>query len=229
MSQSVIRLGELGIDKNNPDLYALRVMDYILGGGFTSRLTQEIRSNQGLAYNVDSFVDVGRRFTGTFVTETETKSESTVRAITLMRDIIAGMTAAPVSDRELSLARDAITNSFMFGFAKPDVVVNQQARLEFYAYPQGYLENYRDNISRVTKEDVLRVARKYIHPEAMVLMVVGDDKKFDKPLSDLGTGPRDQAGKRQVGRKATKEGVSCCTAVFTIESWSALTARSDNR
>ena len=149
-------------------------------------MTQEIRSNQGLAYNVDSYVDVGRRFTGTFVTETETKAESTVKAIQLMSDIVTGMTTAPVTDRELSLARDAIINSFIFGFTKPDVVVNQQARLEFYAYPQGYLENYRDNISRVTKEDVLRVAQKYIQPKAMVLMVVGDDKKFDKPLSTLG-------------------------------------------
>ena len=121
-------MGELGIDKNNPDLYALRVMDYILGGGFTSRLTQEIRSNQGLAYNVDSYIDVGRRFTGTFVTETETKAGSTVKAIRLMSDIVTGMTTAPVTDQELSLARDAIINSFIFGFTKPDVVVNQQAR-----------------------------------------------------------------------------------------------------
>jgi predicted Zn-dependent peptidase len=186
VSQTVIRMGELGIDKNNPDLYPLRVMDYILGGGFTSRLTQEIRSNQGLAYNVDCSLDVGRRFIGTFVAETETKSETTVKAITLMRDIITGMTTAPVTDRELALAKDAIINSFMFGFTKPEVVVNQQARLEFYGYPQGYLEKYRDNIARVGTEDVLRVSRQYLHPDAMVLMVVGNDKKFDQPLTTFG-------------------------------------------
>ena len=186
VSQSVIRMGELGIDKNNPDLYALRVMDYILGGGFTSRLVQEIRSNQGLAYNVDSSLDVGRRFIGTFGAETETKSETTVKAITMMRSIIAGMTAVPVSDQELALAKDAIVNSFMFGFTKPDVVVNQQARLEFFGYPARYLENYRDNIARVSRDDVLRVARKYLHPDRMSLVVVGNDKKFDKPLTTLG-------------------------------------------
>jgi zinc protease len=186
VSQSVVRMGEMGIDKNNPDMYALRVMDYILGGGFTSRLTQEIRSNQGLAYNVESSVNVGQRFIGTFTAETETKSESTVRAITLMRDIIAGMTAAPVTDQELALAKDSIINSFIFGFTKPDIVVNQQARLEFFDYPKGYLENYRDNIARVTRDDVLRVARKYLHPDKMVLMVVGNDKRFDKPLSTFG-------------------------------------------
>jgi zinc protease len=186
VSQSVIRMGELGIDKNNPDLHALRVMDYILGGGFTSRLVQEVRSNQGLAYNVDSSVDVGRRFIGTITAETETKSESTVKAITLIREIITGMTTAPVTEQELSLAKEFMINSFIFGFTKPDVIVNQQARLEFYGYPAGYLENYRDNIARVTREELLRVARKYLHPAAMVLMVVGDERKFDKPLTTFG-------------------------------------------
>jgi len=186
INQSVIRMGHPGIDKNNPDLYAIRVMDYILGGGFTSRLTTEVRSNQGLAYNVDSYFDVGRRFPGIFLAETETKSESTVKAVTLMRDIIAGMTKAPVTDDELKLAKDAIVNSFIFGFARTDAVVNQQLRLEYYGYPAGYLENYRDNISRVTKDDVLRVAQKYLHPERLVIVVVGNEKQFDKPLATLG-------------------------------------------
>ncbi|MBT0653259.1 M16 family metallopeptidase [Geomobilimonas luticola] len=186
ISQSVIRMGHLGIDKDNPDLYAIRVMDYILGGGFTSRLTTEIRSNQGLAYNVDSYFDIGRRFTGIFLAETETKAESTAKAINLMRNIITGMTRAPVTDQELALAKDSIVNSFLFGFTKPDVIVNQQARLEYYAYPPGYLENYRDRIAKVTREDVLRVARQYLHPDAMVLMVVGDPKKLDQPLTTFG-------------------------------------------
>ena len=187
LNQSVIRMGHLGIEKNNPDLYAIKVLDYILGGGFTSRLTQEIRSNQGLAYNVDSYFETGRRFKGPFVAETETKSESTARAITLLRSIIAGMTQAEVSEQELTLAKDSIINSFIFGFERSSAVVNQQARLEFYGYPAGYFEKYRDNIARVTREDVLRVARKYLHPDAMRLVVVGDQKKFDQPLSLFGS------------------------------------------
>lgn len=186
VNQSVIRMGHLGIDKNNPDLYAIKVMDYILGGGFTSRLTQEIRSNQGLAYNVDSYFEVGRRFKGAFVAETETKSESTAKTIKLLDSIIAGMTKAEVSDEELKLAKDSIINSFIFGFERSSAVVNQQARLEFYGYPKGYLENYRDNIARVTRADVLRVAREYLRPDAMKLVVVGNEKKFDQPLSQFG-------------------------------------------
>ena len=186
VNQSVIRIGGLGIEKSNPGLYAVRVMDYILGSGFASRLTKEIRSNEGLAYNAASYFDVGRRFVGTFWAETETKSESTVKVISLMRQIITNMTTAAVSDQELSLAKDAIINSFIFGFTRPDAVVNQQARLEFFGYPPGYLDNYRDNIAKVTKEDVLRTAQKYLKPDALSLMVVGDEKKFDRPLSIFG-------------------------------------------
>ena len=187
VSQSVIRMGQLGVDIRNPDLYALRVMNYILGGGSSSRLTTEIRANQGLAYDVGSYLDAGRRFVGTFTASTETKAESTAKAIALIREIIAGMTRGPVTDQELKFARESIVNSFIFSFTSSDAVVNQQVRLEYYNYPPGYLENYRDNIARVTKEDVLRVARKYLHPEAMILMVVGDEKKFDGPLSAFGT------------------------------------------
>lgn len=186
VSQSVIRMGHLGLDKSNPDQYAVRVLDYILGGGFTSRLTQEIRSNQGLAYHAGSRFDIGRRFPGTFSAETETKSASTAKAIALMQQIIAGMTTAPVSADELSLAKDAIINSFIFGFTRADSIVTQQARLEFFDYPPGYLENFRDNIAKVTADDVLRVAKKYLHPDAMTIMVVGDETKFDRPLTEFG-------------------------------------------
>lgn len=186
VNQSVIRMGHLGLEKNNPDQYAVRVMDYILGGGFTSRLTQEIRSNQGLAYSAGSRFDIGRRFPGIFMALTETKSGSTVKAITLMNEIIAGMTREKVSEEELALAKESIINSFIFGFARADFIVTQQARLDYYEFPDGYLENFRDNIARVTADDVLRVAKKYLHPEAMTVMVVGDDSKFDQPLATVG-------------------------------------------
>jgi predicted Zn-dependent peptidase len=187
IDQTVIRMGHLGIDKNNPDLYAVTVMNTILGGnGFSSRLMSIIRSKEGLAYNVDSSFSAGRRFTGTFTAETETKSSSTAKAIGLMQGIIADMTRQPVRDVELSLARESIINSFIFAFTTPASVVAQRARLEYYGYPEGYLENYRKNIAKVSKQDVLRVARKYLHPDRMILVVVGDEQKFDKPLSSFG-------------------------------------------
>jgi len=187
VNQSVIRMGHLGLTKDSPDIYAVRILDYILGGSFTSRLTMEIRTNQGLAYNVGSHFDIGRRFTGSFVAETETKAESTVKAITLMKDIITGITKEPVTDQELHAAKEYMINSFMFGFTSPASIVSQRARLEYYGYPDGYLERYRDNIAKVSKTDVLNAAQKYLKPEAFKLVVVGNGAKFDKPLSSLGS------------------------------------------
>ncbi|RII28041.1 MAG: insulinase family protein [Geobacter sp.] len=186
VNQSVIRMGHLGITKDDPDIYALRVLDYILGGSFSSRLTLEIRTNQGLAYNVSSRFDIGRRFTGTFLAETETKAESTGKTIGLMKDIIAGMTRQPVTDQELKAAKDYIINSFIFGFTSPASIVTQRARLEYYGYPADFLEKYRANVARITKEDVLGAARRHLKPEAFKLVVVGDGAKFDKPLATFG-------------------------------------------
>lgn len=186
VNQSVIRMGHLGVTKESPDLYALRVLNYILGGSFTSRLTMEIRTNQGLAYNVGSQFDIGRRFTGSFTAETETKAESTGKAIRLMKEIISGIVKAPVTDQELLAARDYIINSFMFGFTSPSSIVSQRARLEFYGYSPDYLDLYRDRISKVTKEDVLRAAQKHLKPESLKLVVVGDATKLDVPLQQFG-------------------------------------------
>lgn len=186
VNQSVIRMGHLGVTKESPELYSLRILDYILGGSFTSRLMMEIRTNQGLAYNAGSHFEIGRMFTGSFVAETETKAESTAKAITLMKEIIAGMTKEPVTDQELNGAKEYIINSFMFGFTSPASIVTQQARLEYYGYTPDYLDTYRDKISRVTKEDVLSAARKHLKPEAFKLVVVGDAARFEKPLRSFG-------------------------------------------
>lgn len=187
VGQSVIRMGHLGLTKDSPDLYAIRILDYILGGSFTSRLTMEIRTNRGLAYNVESHFDIGRRFTGAFIAETETKAESTATTIALMEEIIGTMAREEVSDQELKLAKEYIVNSFMFGFTSPAIVVTQRARLEFFGYPDNYLETYRDNIARVTKQDVLTAARKYLRPAAFKIVVVGEQARFDKPLTTFGS------------------------------------------
>ncbi len=186
VNQSVIRMGHLGISKESPDLYAIRILDYILGGSFTSRLTMEIRTNQGLAYSVGSHFDIGRRFTGSFIAETETKAESTAKAITLMKDIITGITKEPVTDQELKTAKEYIINSFMFGFTSPATIVMQRARLEYYGYSPDFLDSYRDNISRISQADVLAAARKHLKPEAFKLVVIGNSTKFDKPLTGFG-------------------------------------------
>ncbi len=186
VNQSVIRMGHLGPTKDDPGIHAVRILDYILGGSFTSRLTMEIRTNRGLAYSAGSHFDIGRRFSGSFIAETETKAESTAKAISLMRELITTMTREEVSDQELKSAREYIINSFMFGFTTPAAVAIQRARLEYYGYPADYLETYRDGIARVTKRDVLSAARTYLKPQAFKIVVIGDAKRFDQPLTTFG-------------------------------------------
>ncbi len=187
IDQSVLRMGHMGITKDNPDLYALRVMDFILGGnGFNSRLMSEIRTKEGLAYNVASYFDVGRKLPGIFLAETETKSGTTAKAMGIMLKLMTEMTQQPVSGEELMLAKESMINSFVFGFTKTEMIVTQRARLEYYGYAPDYLEKYRENIARVTQEDVLRVAKQYLHPDKLIKVVVGNDAKFDKSLATFG-------------------------------------------
>lgn len=186
-TQTVIRIGHLGIKQDNPDFYAVTVMDDILGGGgFTSRLMKEIRSDRGLAYSVWSSFPAGKMDLGFFVAGCETKSESTYEVIALMRRIIEDMRKYPVIDEELTVAKESIINSFIFGFTSNLQVLNQRINVQYYNMPEDYLEKYRENIARVTKEDVLRAANKYLHTDKLTFVIVGDDKKFDKPLSGFG-------------------------------------------
>jgi zinc protease len=187
LPQTTILMGHLGIDKSNPDLQAVRVMNYILGGGgFNSRLMREVRSNRGLAYSVYSYFSVGRRLPGLFIAGSETKSESTLEVVELMRRIVREIRETPVSEEELELARQSLVNSFVFAFDDTHGVVTQRMRLDFFGYPPDYLENYRDKVAAVSVAEVQRVADKYLHPDRLKVVLVGDTDSFESDLQSLG-------------------------------------------
>jgi len=185
--QTTILIGDLGLDKSDPGVYAVRVMNYILGGGgFNSRLMREIRSNRGLAYSVYSYFQIGRRLPGPFIAGSETKTASTLEVVRLMQDAMEQLRAAPVSEQELSLARESMIHSFVFAFTDTHDVVTQTMRLDYYDYPEDYLEKYRDRIAGVTKEDVLSAARRFLQPENQKVVLVGDLKSLGQPPESLG-------------------------------------------
>ncbi len=187
LSQTTILLGDLGLTKDNPDMYAVRVMNYILGGGgFNSRLMQEIRSNRGLAYSVYSYFQIGRKLPGTFVASTETQNASVGEVLALMRQIIQDLREQPVSEAELRLAKDSLINSFVFGFDDSHAVTTQKMRLDLFDYPADYLQRYRDHIAAVTVADVLRVAQKYLQPKRQQIILVGTAEEFSAELVDFG-------------------------------------------
>lgn len=186
VAQSHIRIGHLGVKRHNPDRFALIVLNEILGGGgFTSRFVREIRSRRGLAYNVYSYFTEGRD-RGVLAAAAETKAESTAETIALMLQMIQDLREKPVTEQELATAKESILNSFVFRFDSLGKIVNQRLHLYYYGFPEDYLETYEARMSRVTKEDVLRVARTYLHPDRSVILAVGNPDKFDRPLSEFG-------------------------------------------
>ena len=187
LPQTTVLLGEVGIDKDAPDLQATRVMNFILGGGgFNSRMMREIRSNRGLAYSVYSYFQVGRRLPGPFIAGTETKSSTTLAVVRLLRDEMERMRREPVTAEELHLAQESLVNSFVFAFTDSHEVVSQQLRLDFYGYPSDYLQRYRERVAAVTTAEVLQAARDHLHPERQAVVLVGESGKFDESPATLG-------------------------------------------
>lgn len=188
ISQANIRIGKLGIKRDNPDRYAIALMNYILGGGsFTSRLTTQVRSNEGLAYSVGSNFDISSRDYGLFTAYCQTKNSTAHKAISLMMAEIRKIAGSPVDTQEFAMAQDAYINQFVFNFTSPGQIVNQLMSLEYNKMPLDYYEKYLDNVRAVKIEDVQRVAQTYLKPESLTIMVLGNPADFDSPLDDLGT------------------------------------------
>jgi zinc protease len=187
VNQSNIQMVALGITRKNPDYFATSVFNEAFGGGFSSRLFNDIRTTKGLAYAVGGGVGAGWDHPGILRMTVRTKSTTTVESIQALAEEMGDLAKRPIDDTEIKRAKDAILNSFVFRFDSPEKVLQEKMAYEFYGYPLDFLENFQREIEKVTKEDVARVAAKYIHREQMAVLVVGNTKEFDKPLSSLGT------------------------------------------
>jgi zinc protease len=186
INQSDITLVELGTDRRNPDYYAIAVMNELFGGGYASRLYSNIRSKQGLAYDVGGGVGASFDHPGVVRISMGTKSGSTAKAIDELKVQINDLLKEGVTGAEVSRAKDTILNSFVFLFDSKERVLAEQMRYEFYGYPPDSLERFRSAIERVTPADVERVARKYLRPERLSILVVGREKDFDRSLATFG-------------------------------------------
>lgn len=187
VSQTHLRLGHIGVKKDNPDYFALSVMNDMLGAGsFTNRLFREVRSRRGLAYAVGSVLSPGNLDLGIFYAYSQTRSESTSKTILAIMAQLRRIREEKVSDEELQLAKDSFLNSFIFSFSNPSQIVSHRMTLEYYGLPEDFLERFRDSVAKVTKEDIRRVAEKYIRPGSLTILAVGREKDFDKPLSAFG-------------------------------------------
>jgi len=186
VNQSNIRMVALGTTRDNPDYYAITVFNEAFGGGFSSRLFNDIRTKRGLAYNVGGGIGANFGHPGILQFAMSTKSQSTIESIQALDEDIANLSKQPVTDDEISRAKDAILNAFIFRLDSPDKILAERMTYEYYGYPPDWLDKFPAEIKKVTAADVNQVAGKYVHRDQMAVLVVGNKKDFDKPLSSLG-------------------------------------------
>ena len=187
VNQSNVYIVGLGTERNNPDYYALSVMNEVFSGGFGSRVFQSVRTRLGLAYSVSGAYGAAYDHPGVFYTAAATKSMSTVAAAQAMLAEINRLKTDPPTPAEMRHAKDQVLNSFIFNYDSPEKTLAEQVTLALYGYPADYLQKYKAGIEKVTATDVTRVANKYVDPSKLAIVVVGNGSSFGTPLSTLGT------------------------------------------
>ncbi|MGB6402195.1 MAG: pitrilysin family protein [Candidatus Sulfotelmatobacter sp.] len=186
VNQSSIQMVTLGTTRNNPDYYAITVFNEAFGGGFSSRLFNDIRTKRGLAYHVGGGIGANFGHPGIEEFSMGTKSETTIESIRALDEDIDDLAKKPITDEEIKHAKDAILNAFIFRLDSPDKVLYERLTYEYYGYPSDWLDKFPTEIQKVTAADVNRVASKYVHRDQLAVLVIGNTKDFDKPLSSLG-------------------------------------------
>lgn len=190
-NQGVIRIGTQSLTNDDPDYPAVDLMNYVLGGGsFQSRITQVVRTDNGLAYSANSSVGADLHFPGAFAAFTQTKNPTVVFAAQLMMNEIERIYAGDISEKELNSARVARLNAFPSMFSTVFGNAQSFARLELENRPRDFYDTYLDRYQKVTMADVKRVAKKYLQPDKMIVLVTGyiDECKAgaDKTLPNQG-------------------------------------------
>ncbi len=177
ITQANIAMGHVGISRENPDFYACMIMNYILGGGgFSSRLMDNIRDNKGLAYDVHSGF-AAQKEPGAFMVTIQTKNESANEVIAETLKEIRRIQSELVSEKELNDAKAYLTGSFPLRMDTSAKIAAMLTSIELFNLGLDYPQKYPALINAVTREDIQRVGRKYLHPDNMVIIVVANQEK----------------------------------------------------
>jgi len=194
--QASFRVGTMGAARSTSDYYALQVLNTVLGGSFTSRLNALLREQRGFTYGAGSRFELNRA-PGAFVASSEIVSAKSDSAL---RDILRELERIrePVPAAELAKAKRYLQLGYPEGFETPRDIAMQIASLVPYGIPLGSLAAYQVGIARVTAADVQRVARRYLDPKALTLVIVGDRASLEPALKATGLAPvevRDSRGR----------------------------------
>jgi len=184
--QAYIRMGNLIEKYEVSDIVPASITNYILGGdSFTSYLMAQLREKRGLTYGAYSAMNLYGIDSGIFYAGTFTKTKNTYEVLALMLDITKKLKEKGVTDDELRQAKDAYINKFVFGLTPVGKILYKLMLLEFYNLPKDYYDNYIKNVEKVTKEDILRCARTYLHPESIKVVIVGNEKEIKADVEKL--------------------------------------------
>ncbi len=186
-AQSEIIIGRVGTDRRTPDYFPLQVMNTILGGSFTSRLNQNLRETHGYTYGAGSGFDY-RLHAGPFAARAAVQTAVTDKSLAEFFNELRGI-LSPVGSDELERAKNYLTLRYPRNFESVEEIANRLADIVVYGLPDSYFNDYAGNIRKVTHEDVERVAKQYIDPSAMCVIVVGDRKQIEAGISSLHLGP----------------------------------------
>lgn len=172
-SQTIVRMGQVGIDHHNPNYFPLMVGNYILGGGaLVSRLSVEVREKRGLTYGVDSqFAPMPGD--GPFLISLSTQNKQAANAITITHDTLINFIANGPSEQELSAAKQYLTGSFPMSLASNRNIAGLLLRMEFYHLPDNYLDTYVAKINAVTDREIKQAFQQQVNPEKLLLITVG--------------------------------------------------------
>jgi zinc protease len=185
-AQSSVSIGQVGIERNNPDFYAVQVMNSILGGGGTARLFMNLREDKGYTYGAYSRF-VARRGPGPFSASGEIQTVSTKEAVQeFMKELNGIRGAIPITQAELEVNKQSLIRRFPSGFETDGQISNQLANLVIYNLPDTIFDDFIAKVNAVSIEEVNRVANKYLDPSKMAIVIVGDRKVIEPGLKDLG-------------------------------------------
>lgn len=179
-------LGHIGGMRDNPDYAKVQVMNQVLSGGFSGRLLQIVRSEMGLAYSVYGQYGMNSFYPGVFYAGVQTKSSTTSEAIDAIIEQIERLQNEPITEEELQDTKDQILNSAVFEYDSYEEVLSQQMSYAYRGLPSDAFEQYIQGVRETTIEDVQRVAQKYLDPENLQILVVGNREEVGDQLKKYG-------------------------------------------
>ena len=188
-AQSVVNIGLPGPPRNTPDYFALQVLNTILGGQFQSRLNANIREQKGYSYGVNSGFSYGKG-PGAFRAGGSIFSDKTDAAlIEFMKELKGIVGEKPITDEEIKTAKEALIQGLPQRFASVTAISGAITSLVTQGLPEDFYQTYAKNVSAVTKEDLLRVAKKYIDLNHLAIVIVGDRSSVEAPLKATNIAP----------------------------------------